>query len=203
MEHNMTQLCDLDRMLDDAKILTRVISIWKSHKKRYNEVWSLDEDTGTCDRDGLPASYYEAAARFQSSGQIRSSVVSSSQGCDRFSPPFGRRGYHTEYDVRDETETIKPICERREEDENCYLFLHMPGLNKGDVKSKIEGLRYYRLTIEGHKMQEDYKCIKYKDSFNINGSGTIVGKMEDGELTITLPKMKEGEEGNECRLEIN
>ncbi|GJT38142.1 putative ribonuclease H-like domain-containing protein [Tanacetum coccineum] len=38
MEVNMTQLCDLDPMLDDAKILARVISIWKSHpKQRPNE----------------------------------------------------------------------------------------------------------------------------------------------------------------------
>ncbi|GJU77493.1 putative reverse transcriptase domain-containing protein [Tanacetum coccineum] len=43
MEINITQLCDLDPMLDDAKILARVISIWKSHpKQRPNEVWSLD-----------------------------------------------------------------------------------------------------------------------------------------------------------------
>ncbi|GJZ45916.1 hypothetical protein Tco_0593512 [Tanacetum coccineum] len=43
MNINMTQLCDLDPMLDDAKILARVISIWKSHpKQRPNEVWSLD-----------------------------------------------------------------------------------------------------------------------------------------------------------------
>ncbi|GJS53099.1 hypothetical protein Tco_0626461 [Tanacetum coccineum] len=38
MEINITQLCDLDPMLDDAKILARVISIWKSHpKQRPNE----------------------------------------------------------------------------------------------------------------------------------------------------------------------
>ncbi|GJX30897.1 replication protein A 70 kDa DNA-binding subunit B [Tanacetum coccineum] len=43
MEINMTRLCDLDLMLNDAKILARVISIWKSHpKQRPNEVWSLD-----------------------------------------------------------------------------------------------------------------------------------------------------------------
>ncbi|GJU78720.1 replication protein A 70 kDa DNA-binding subunit B [Tanacetum coccineum] len=43
MEINMTQLCDLNLMLDDAKILARVISIWMSHpKQRPNEVWSLD-----------------------------------------------------------------------------------------------------------------------------------------------------------------
>ncbi|GJW50840.1 putative reverse transcriptase domain-containing protein [Tanacetum coccineum] len=43
MEINMTQLCDLDLMLDDAKILARVISIWMSHpKQRPNEMWRLD-----------------------------------------------------------------------------------------------------------------------------------------------------------------
>ncbi|GKE33708.1 hypothetical protein Tco_1453030 [Tanacetum coccineum] len=43
IEINMTQLCDLDPMLYDAKILARVISIWKSRpKQRPNEVWSLD-----------------------------------------------------------------------------------------------------------------------------------------------------------------
>ncbi|GKC41354.1 replication protein A 70 kDa DNA-binding subunit B [Tanacetum coccineum] len=43
MEINMTQLCDLDLMLDDAKILAHVINIWMSHpKQRPNEVWSLD-----------------------------------------------------------------------------------------------------------------------------------------------------------------
>ncbi|GJR57783.1 replication protein A 70 kDa DNA-binding subunit B [Tanacetum coccineum] len=41
MEINMTQLCDLDFMLDDA--LARVISIWMSHpKQRPNEMWRLD-----------------------------------------------------------------------------------------------------------------------------------------------------------------
>ncbi|GJS94325.1 hypothetical protein Tco_0801293 [Tanacetum coccineum] len=43
MEQNMTLLCDLDPMLNDAKILPHVISIWKSlPKQRPNEVWSLD-----------------------------------------------------------------------------------------------------------------------------------------------------------------
>ncbi|GJZ03581.1 replication protein A 70 kDa DNA-binding subunit B [Tanacetum coccineum] len=39
----MTQLCDLDPMLDDIKILARCISIWKSHPgEKTNEVWSLN-----------------------------------------------------------------------------------------------------------------------------------------------------------------
>ncbi|GKA85205.1 hypothetical protein Tco_0806859, partial [Tanacetum coccineum] len=43
MEMNLTQLCDLDPMKDDTKILARCISIWKSHPLRKpNEVWSLD-----------------------------------------------------------------------------------------------------------------------------------------------------------------
>ncbi|GKD71268.1 hypothetical protein Tco_1325358, partial [Tanacetum coccineum] len=43
MELNMTQLCDMDPILDDIKILARCISIWKSHPAgKPNEVWSLD-----------------------------------------------------------------------------------------------------------------------------------------------------------------
>ncbi|GJT38516.1 replication protein A 70 kDa DNA-binding subunit B [Tanacetum coccineum] len=43
MEMNLTQLCDLDPMNDDTKILVRCISIWKSHPLgKPNEVWSLD-----------------------------------------------------------------------------------------------------------------------------------------------------------------
>ncbi|GKE07535.1 replication protein A 70 kDa DNA-binding subunit B [Tanacetum coccineum] len=43
MEMNLTQLCDLDPMNHDTKILVRCISIWKSHPLgKPNEVWSLD-----------------------------------------------------------------------------------------------------------------------------------------------------------------
>ncbi|GJW85224.1 hypothetical protein Tco_0158369 [Tanacetum coccineum] len=43
MEMNLTQLCDLDPMNDDTKILARCISIWKSYPLgKPNEVWSLD-----------------------------------------------------------------------------------------------------------------------------------------------------------------
>ncbi|GKB67098.1 hypothetical protein Tco_0928510 [Tanacetum coccineum] len=43
MEQNLTQLCDLDPMKDDTKMLVRCISIWKSHSLgKPNEVWSLD-----------------------------------------------------------------------------------------------------------------------------------------------------------------
>ncbi|GKC06136.1 hypothetical protein Tco_0997746 [Tanacetum coccineum] len=43
MELNMTQLCDIDPMLDDLKVLARCISLWKSHPvARPNEVWALD-----------------------------------------------------------------------------------------------------------------------------------------------------------------
>ena len=43
MEHNITQLCDIDPMLDDVKVLVRCISLWKSHPAgKPNEVWSLD-----------------------------------------------------------------------------------------------------------------------------------------------------------------
>ncbi|GJZ83690.1 hypothetical protein Tco_0648863 [Tanacetum coccineum] len=43
MELNMTQLWDLDPMLDDIRLLVRCISIWKSRPiGKPNEVWSLD-----------------------------------------------------------------------------------------------------------------------------------------------------------------
>ncbi|GJW91044.1 replication protein A 70 kDa DNA-binding subunit B [Tanacetum coccineum] len=43
MDMNLTQLCDLDPMIDDSKILARCISIWKSHPLgNPNQVWSLD-----------------------------------------------------------------------------------------------------------------------------------------------------------------
>ena len=39
----ITSLCDVDPMLDDAKILVRVVSVWKAHPiTRPNEVWSLE-----------------------------------------------------------------------------------------------------------------------------------------------------------------
>ena len=38
-----TALCDVDPMLDDAKILVRVVRVWKAHPiTRPNEVWSLE-----------------------------------------------------------------------------------------------------------------------------------------------------------------
>ncbi|GKD49540.1 hypothetical protein Tco_1278516, partial [Tanacetum coccineum] len=67
MEINMTQLCDLDPMLYDAKILACVISIWKSHpKQRPNEmvfVISTDDDRQVGEElkdastDEIPLSY--------------------------------------------------------------------------------------------------------------------------------------------------
>ncbi|PWA75791.1 replication protein A 70 kDa DNA-binding subunit B [Artemisia annua] len=39
----ITALCDVDPMLDDVKILVRVVRIWKAHPiTRPNEVWSLE-----------------------------------------------------------------------------------------------------------------------------------------------------------------
>ena len=39
----MTALSDIDPMIDDAKILVRVVRIWKAHPiTRPNEIWSLE-----------------------------------------------------------------------------------------------------------------------------------------------------------------
>ena len=43
MEHAFTPLNDVDPMLDDVKILVRVISIWKSHPAGKPEsFWCVD-----------------------------------------------------------------------------------------------------------------------------------------------------------------
>ncbi|GJT87297.1 replication protein A 70 kDa DNA-binding subunit B [Tanacetum coccineum] len=43
MEQILTQLCDLDPMLDDLKIVARCIGIWKAHPAgNPKDVWSLD-----------------------------------------------------------------------------------------------------------------------------------------------------------------
>nr|GFA13532.1 replication protein A 70 kDa DNA-binding subunit B [Tanacetum cinerariifolium] len=43
MEQNLTQLCDLDPILDDLKIVARCISIWKAYSAgNPKDVWSLD-----------------------------------------------------------------------------------------------------------------------------------------------------------------
>nr|GEV12952.1 replication protein A 70 kDa DNA-binding subunit B [Tanacetum cinerariifolium] len=40
---NLTQLCDIDPMIDDLKVFARCISLWKSHPAgRPNEVYALD-----------------------------------------------------------------------------------------------------------------------------------------------------------------
>ena len=43
VDQAITALSDIDPMLDDAKILVRVVSVWKAHPiTRPNEVWSLE-----------------------------------------------------------------------------------------------------------------------------------------------------------------
>ncbi|GKB81301.1 putative reverse transcriptase domain-containing protein [Tanacetum coccineum] len=40
---NMTQLCDINPMIDDLKVLARYTSLWKSHRAgRPKKVWALD-----------------------------------------------------------------------------------------------------------------------------------------------------------------
>ena len=113
---------------------------------------------------------------------------------DQFSPTFGRRSYYV--NVR-EDKVLYASCERKEDDENCYLIIPMPGFNKGNLKSYVQCAGSPNLNIDGEVVQEDYQRINYECSFDlpkhINLSG-IVADMDDGELTVTLPKLKNGEE---------
>ena len=43
MDQQITMLSQIDPMMDDVKIMVRVISIWKSHPLgKPNEVWGLE-----------------------------------------------------------------------------------------------------------------------------------------------------------------
>ncbi|GJS71223.1 replication protein A 70 kDa DNA-binding subunit B [Tanacetum coccineum] len=57
MDQNLTQLCDIDPLLDDLKIVARCISIWKAHPTgNPKDVWSLDSGNrvqATCKKDHI------------------------------------------------------------------------------------------------------------------------------------------------------
>ncbi|GJT05330.1 23.6 kDa heat shock protein, mitochondrial [Tanacetum coccineum] len=104
------------------------------------------------------------------------SHLASFQSCSMMGKLASRRSSHTKSDVGDEE--ITPVCDMHEDDENRYLSIHMPRLNKGDVKSKIKDKH---ISCSGGFSIPEY----------VKGSG-ILGEMKDGEWTITLPKLKEG-----------
>jgi HSP20 family protein len=81
--------------------------------------------------------------------------------------------------------------------EDAFVFtMEMPGLDKKDVSVNIEG---DTLIVRGEKSEQheekglirrEYRSTKFERSFNVNGINreSVKAKMENGILTVTLPK---------------
>ncbi len=93
-----------------------------------------------------------------------------------------------------------PLANINETDKSYVVTLEMPGVTKKDVKVSIEG---DTLTVSGERVEklEDKGLLrkeireeKFSRSFNLDNSidrDQIKAKMDNGVLTVTLPKKEE------------
>jgi len=87
-----------------------------------------------------------------------------------------------------------------QETEDSFVFsMEMPGLDKKDVSVNIEG---DTLIVRGEKVEKheekglirrEYRSARFERSFNVNGINRdgVKAKMENGILSVTLPKTPE------------
>ncbi|MFW5800308.1 MAG: Hsp20/alpha crystallin family protein [Spirochaetota bacterium] len=91
-----------------------------------------------------------------------------------------------------------PLADIREGEDNFYLELEMPGVEKNDVDINVEN---DVLTVESHRNLSDKACLKcitqefllqnYRRSFTLNNSvdvEKISASMENGILKLKMPK---------------
>lgn len=101
----------------------------------------------------------------------------------------------------DDNEPLRLPRTNIEETKDSYVFtLEMPGLTKKDVEVSLEN---DTLTITGHKeekteregvLRREIRSSRFERSFSLGTSvdqGQIKAKMENGVLTVTLPKRPE------------
>ncbi len=86
------------------------------------------------------------------------------------------------------------------ETEDAFIFaLEMPGLDKKDVSINLEG---DVLVVKGEKtetqeetgvIRREYRAERFERSFGVNGVNRdgVKARMENGILTVTLPKVPE------------
>lgn len=95
------------------------------------------------------------------------------------------------------TNDTKPRSFKREDAENIYLYVDMPGIDEVDVEATVEGLGDSNcLCIKGEALEKDYECEcrNYIDSFDLPKNiktTAIKAYMQNGVLNLTLPKVKE------------
>ncbi|MFC2085133.1 Hsp20/alpha crystallin family protein [Bacteroidota bacterium] len=93
---------------------------------------------------------------------------------------------------------IAPLVDIIETDENHILIANMPGVDKENIRIKIEDdsliimgrIEYNQVTINKYVLKETEGGNYYR-KFNISDSvdeGRIEAKFEGGQLILTLPK---------------
>ncbi len=101
------------------------------------------------------------------------------------------------------TETTLPAVNIKDTEDNFFVGMAAPGMDKNDFKINIEN---DILTISSEKKEEkteenekysrrEYSYQSFQRSFNIPreivDSSKISAKYENGELTVTIPKREE------------
>lgn len=98
-------------------------------------------------------------------------------------------------------ETACPLVDVKEEGNNIVVKTDIPGVNKEDVNIDVRGNRVWisaDTRREAEKEEEGYAIKersfkRFARSFNLPSSVTEEGakaKLEDGVLTLTLPKVE-------------
>ena len=117
---------------------------------------------------------------------------------------FGKRFGSGESDSSDEYENAvwMPLTDIKEDRDNFYVLLDLPGISKDDVRV---GYNDGQLTISGERKQEkESKESKYHRVERVFGryyrtftlpqkvkEDRIEAEFKDGQLTITVPKAEE------------
>ncbi|TGC10969.1 Hsp20/alpha crystallin family protein [Methanolobus halotolerans] len=114
---------------------------------------------------------------------------------NRLSEMFGE----TERGTWMELDTLRPLVDVKEEDNDIVVKTDLPGVNKDDVDINIKGDRIW-ITANTHRESEEEKegysmkersFKRFARSFSLPANVTEEGakaKLEDGVLTVTLPK---------------
>lgn len=95
---------------------------------------------------------------------------------------------------------ITPVASVSENGENYILELEMPGVNKDGLEISVENNelsvtgRRINSSIEGTVLHRESRPHHYRRSFEIDPSidrGKISARMNQGVVTLTLPKAEE------------
>jgi HSP20 family protein len=117
---------------------------------------------------------------------------------------FGRRFGVSDSEPKDEYENAvwMPLTDIKEDKDNYFLMLDLPGVSRGDVKvSYADG----QLSISGERKQEkeskdstfhrvERAYGRYYRSFTLPQQvreDKIEAEFKDGQLTVTVPKIEE------------